>query len=826
MAPADLGHAGITPTPARPVLAFVFLALGVSIALSAGLPMAPVLALPLAMLFAVGALVGPARWRLASLAIAAVVFGFGWATLRTTHAPADFLGHRLDAAAPPIITIEGIVTTPPEIGPAQRAGALATFAPPITVTRFECSASAIITASGEAEPASGTFRVRINEPTGTVRTGDRVRITGTALAVSAPTNPGETDFRPSATQDRIAGTLLVPTAGLVEAAPDQSPSIRSIFLRARAGAQSHVRGWIERTTSDNADAGALLGALLLGERTGAAEDLHGAFARIGLSHLLSISGLHLVAVAWGALVMLRLLGDRPRLETTIVLLAVLAYCFVAPVRTPIVRAAIMVLALLASELAGRRYHPLAILALTACAIVIWKPMELASTGFQLSFGVVAALIVCVPRLEQRLFPFDPPPDERTSGQQAAQKIRRLTIAAVVAWAIATPLVACRIGVISPLAPLLTVLLAPPVTTLLTGAIGAMLVGTIVPPLNTLTAPLLALLASAVAGVAIFADALPFAVLHVPQVSALWAAGATLVIGWWMIAGDRRNKPALVGTLLMIAWTAVAFAPPSLDRDIRLRIDALDVGDGSCLLVRSGGDSILIDAGSGYFGAGLRTLPRALRALGAHRIDTAIITHANIDHYNALPDLADQIGLRSVLVPEALLAEAAARPDGPVAACIDQLHQRRVRTSAIGWRFEHWLDNIQLDVLSPPTPSLFNGANDNSIVIRFASGDQTLLLTSGDIERDAMRFLFDNHPDLHAVIAEAPHHGSAVSGSGDFLLRLDPDVVLQSTGRSRLDDPRLDEARAGRDWLVTARDSAIWAQIRSDGSVETGGVNRR
>ena len=90
----------------------------------------------------------------------------------------------------------------------------------------------------------------------------------------------------------------------------------------------------------------------------------------------------------------------------------------------------------------------------------------------------------------------------------------------------------------------------------------------------------------------------------------------------------------------------------------------------------------------------------------------------------------------------------------------------------------------------------------------------------------MRFLFDNHPDLHAVIAEAPHHGSAVSGSGEFLLRLDPDVVLQSTGRSRLDDPRLDEARTGRDWLVTARDGAIWAQIRSDGSVETGGVNRR
>jgi len=63
-------------------------------------------------------------------------------------------------------------------------------------------------------------------------------------------------------------------------------------------------------------------------------------------------------------------------------------------------------------------------------------------------------------------------------------------------------------------------------------------------------------------------------------------------------------------------------------------------------------------------------------------------------------------------------------------------------------------------------------------------------------------------------------------SGITKLLIDPDVVLQSTGRSRLDDPRLDEARRGRAWLVTARDGAIWAQVKPDGSVETGGVNRR
>jgi len=825
----------IRPTPARAVLAFVFVSLGMAPVLIAASgdalePIGAFIPLTIAALLALAASVGAPGWRKTALAMAAIAFGFGWATLRTSNTPPDFLGARLDPGSAPIITVEGLITTPPTVVPAQRAGALARYAPPITVTRFRFSADALIAPGGGATGATGSFHVRTDEPVERFRIGDRVRITGKAIAVSAPTNPGEPDYRWRATEERVAGTLLVPAAGLIEPAVTPPPpwlAVRATFLRARAGARGFLRNWIGTTTGSDAGARALLGALLLGERTGDSQEIHGAFARIGLAHLLSISGLHLVAVAWGALLLLRLLGDRPRLETVIVLLAVLGYCFIAPVRTPIVRAAIMVIAFLGAELAGRRYHPLAVLALTACAIIIWKPTELASTGFQLSFGVVAALIVLTPRIERRCFRFDPPPDERTTGQLIAQRLRRLVIAALVAWAIATPLVAHRVGVVSPLAPALTVLLAPPVTILLTGSLLAVALSAIAPPLAPVAGAALGLLASAITGVALFADSLPLAVMRIPQVSALWAIAATLVIGWWCAVGDRRDTRAILATALMIAWTVVAVSPPRLARDVALRVDSLDVGDGSCILVRSGGDALLFDSGSGYYGLGLRTIPRALRALGAGRIDTAVITHANLDHYNALLDTAGQIGLRRVLVSPDFIARAEAHPAGPVAALVDGLRHGSVRVEPISAGDTIRLGDLTAEALSPPDPSPFDDANDNSVVLRFTAptdaGNRTLLVT-GDIERGAMDRLFAENPDLRADIAEAPHHGSAVTGSGDFLLRIDPRCVLQSTGPSRLDDPRLDNVRAGRTWLSTARDGAVWASIGRDGSIRFGSFN--
>lgn len=96
-----------------------------------------------------------------------------------------------------------------------------------------------------------------------------------------------------------------------------------------------------------------------------------------------------------------------------------------------------------------------------------------------------------------------------------------------------------------------------------------------------------------------------------------------------------------------------------------------------------------------------------------------------------------------------------------------------------------------------------------------------MLLTGDIQQQAIGMLMATRsgPDVDAM--ELPHHGSATAGAVEFVRWLQPEVVLQSTGPSRVGDLRWLEVRGGRDWLVTAVDGACFVEFHSDGRVRSG-----
>lgn len=98
-----------------------------------------------------------------------------------------------------------------------------------------------------------------------------------------------------------------------------------------------------------------------------------------------------------------------------------------------------------------------------------------------------------------------------------------------------------------------------------------------------------------------------------------------------------------------------------------------------------------------------------------------------------------------------------------------------------------------------------------------------MLLTGDIQDEAMAMLMTSGVDLSADVIELPHHGSAREAAYAFVERVNPRVVLQSTGRQRLNDPRWDHARAGRAWLDTPRFGAVRADLRTDSTVSAGPV---
>src|SRR5205823_4667612 len=79
------------------------------------------------------------------------------------------------------------------------------------------------------------------------------------------------------------------------------------------------------------------------------------------------------------------------------------YMLVLPAQAPILRAGILVLVLLIADASGRRYDRATLLGWIALALLIIRPLDAWSLGFQLSFGIVAALLLLGDTVHHRLW---------------------------------------------------------------------------------------------------------------------------------------------------------------------------------------------------------------------------------------------------------------------------------------------------------------------------------------------------------------------------------------------------------------------------------------
>src|SRR5690606_35256757 len=117
----------------------------------------------------------------------------------------------------------------------------------------------------------------------------------------------------------------------------------------------------------------------------------------------------------------------------------------------------------------------------------------------------------------------------------------------------------------------------------------------------------------------------------------------------------RWRDARTWALLGIAlgWLGLEIQrAPGLRSDVALRIDSLSVGAGSCYLVRSDKAAMLWDCGSLRPGLGRTMIPRAIHRLGVWEVPTVVITHPDMDHYNALADVAPALGVRHIILGKA------------------------------------------------------------------------------------------------------------------------------------------------------------------------------
>lgn len=801
-------------------------------------------------------------WACRAALCAAVLAGAaGWYTLRVQETAQEGLawaaaegGGRGDGEA--LVRVIGVVTEGPEASAAPR-GALGAFARGGAATVFKVRASGVVKEDGARGAASGRVRVRVDEPVrgapAWLGCGSVVEVTGVLRGVRGARNPGEPEWDLLARQEGRAGDVLAPGFELVRerSAENLRERVESWWYGTVGVLRGRVRGAIAAGDGDGGEGGrgearALLGALLLGERDPDLREVNSAFTRLGLVHLVAISGFNLAVMAAVALFLLRLTGDRGWIEPAAIAVLVVLYMLVLPAQAPILRAGTIVLVLLAADAAGRRYDRLTLLGWVGCAAVVVRPLDVWSLGFQLSFGIVGVLLWMGDHVHERIWGMKIrglTPERVRPGRIGArawagsvwrwgrEAFKVQVSAAVLAWAVSMPVIASSTGLVSVLAPVMTLIVLPLTVVVLWGGYVALLAGAVYPPVGHGCAWVLERMAGVLVDVVFALDDVPGTAVRLPRLSGWWAAAGVGVALYWLWRGHVRDRAAWGLTVVVCVWLGVEvwMAPRAAVGGV-LRVDTLAVGDGACHLVRSGAgadECMLWDCGSLATGVGERLVPEAVRALGAWRVGTVVVTHANLDHFSGLLDVVEPLGVGRVLVCGAFVRAAEREPRSAHAALLRGLAERGVRVEVVGAGDVVELGGARVRFVRPRKEEDPASVNDSSLTalvsVETECGERRVLFT-GDSGPRAIAAMLEGWgaEPLSAEVMELPHHGAYHEGAAALLASVDPMVVMQSTGERRAGDPRWSGLMAGRVWRCTALEGAAWVRVKSDGAVESGG----
>jgi competence protein ComEC len=230
---------------------------------------------------------------------------------------------------------------------------------------------------------------------------------------------------------------------------------------------------------------------------------------------------------------------------------------------------------------------------------------------------------------------------------------------------------------------------------------------------------------------------------------------------------------------------VGLAPPLVRSMTRDQVDVafLSVGHGTCVLIEGpAGETLLYDAGSlGTPDYATQTIASYLWHRGIRRIDGIILSHADIDHYNAVPGMLERFRVGTVYVSPVMFTRF-----GPDAASLgpavlrESIHRAGVPLREIwsGDRLRVGAD-ISIEVLHPPRRGVVGNDNANSITLAVECGGRRVLLP-GDLESPGMEAVTAELPyDCDVLLA--PHHGSRRSDPPGFAAWCTPQWVVISGG---------------------------------------------
>jgi len=762
---------------------------------------------------------GYQRWASLLLLLAIVCVGGSWHYLRWHYYQQDHLA-RFATTLPQPVCVQALALDRLKYSPAPLPNPLQAL--PVG-PRSELRVRVTRLRDGRAwRSVTGTCKLRIKGEMQGVMAGDELLVYAKLSRLPPALNPGEYDW---AQVERGAGRHCELFC--------RSPSCVSVTHQATGwswGRWCHKIGQrceqrlsrYVRPAQRNLALAILLGAR---ERLTAAE--RAAFLQTGTIHLLVVSGLHvgLLAMAIWTVVSSGLLPRRAGLVLSATW--VIGYALVVGARPPVVRASVLVVLTLVSYAVGRRAVPTNLLAAAALVVLAINPSELFRSGTQLSFLCVATLIVysslfpgrrAVDPL-QRLIR-DTQPWHRKFRRWVAGNLLQTAAASLAIWLIVAPLVAYRFHLSAPISILITPLLWPLVAVALVAGLTICFVGWLLPPLAWCLGEACSLCLWLTESIITAARQLDGGNFYSPGPPGWWIAifyGGLLTVA--LLLWPRVRWGGVLSLVLL--WGAVGLvATQAKTTDEKLHCTFLAVGHGTCVVLQlPSGETLLYDAGSlSAPDRAAQTISFFLWSRGITQLDAVVLSHADVDHYSALPRLLERFSVGRVYVsPLMFAARNAPQPplldEGKISApnfLKQSLEFAEVPIEEIcaNDSISTLSEAVSMNVLHPPRDGVSGSDNANSLLLSIKYAGHSILLP-GDLESPGLEVVTAQRGQAVDILL-APHHGSRYSDPPGFANWCTPKWVVVSGPRGTGDQQFTTDSyrRVGAEVLHTSQVGAV------------------
>lgn len=605
--------------------------------------------------------------------------------------------------------------------------------------------------------------------------------------------------------------------------------------------------------------GAVLRAVLLGDRSALDSATIENFRQSGLYHLLVVAGLHvgLLALLVGGLLRLFKVQEPWRSALLLVFLAV--YAALVEQRAPTLRATLMIAAYIVAKLLDREQSALNAVGIAALILLFYRPAWLFDSGFELSFA--AALLIAglaVPVLERVTEPcrralrrveevaLDPAFEPRWAQF-------RLDVRSIAGWfggrlpffhsAAASELVAAplrlgiwvadlvifsailQLGLLLPMAQMfhrvtlagigLNALAVPLMTLLLAVAVPAVLLNLFSPLLAWLPARFLALIMTGLFHLTELPRLPGWLSFRVPSPPGwvAWGFVVSLVGAACALAFSRRALAAFVAAAGVFGLLIALYPlPPRLPRG-KFQVTALDCGGGEAFFVAfPDRTTMLIGAGGGNrrrlgggdpfraqrWDPGENIVSPYLWSRGIDRLNVFFMPSLRGDHLSGVAAI-----LRNFSVREFWYGSLPRQPFA--ASLLALLRQRGVRLRRVAGDFRG------VSVLWPMPGAKDDPLEASPVVARIANSEGSILLAAA-LDRSTRRALFDSRDLPKSEVLALSLAGGEVAS--EWITQVHPRIVLdEGLAHAARDGIRNKQVVAGAEIFNTVRDGAVTVDMK-------------